>query len=159
MKKLVVIACILGLSCNSNHDANNHGIKMNEISWLIGGWQMNMPDGKIIESWQQVNDTFFIGTSSFINITGDTEEHESIRLLLQNDTLYYMPTVSNQNKSKEIVFKMNPNSKELLFENPEHDFPKYILYKKQSDSTIYACVSDGLTNSSKKLEFNYQRIK
>lgn len=89
---------------------------------------------------------------------GDTLFSEKLRLVSKNDTLWYMPTVSNQNDGKEVSFKEKEiTATKLVFENMEHDFPQRIVYELTSDSTILAYI-EGLQNGKmRREEFSYKR--
>src|SRR5688500_1586564 len=97
--------------------------KLNRLSWMLGKWQMETPDGLVTEEWEQPSDTQWQGVSYMISADGDTPFQERIRLNYLNDTLYYMPTVLNQNEGREISFKEKSLSDSLIvFENLVHEF-------------------------------------
>jgi len=153
----------MALSCNSENtrqaDANTNAGKANrldKISWIAADWKMEMPDGIITESWLKSNDSLWVGASYFVLPNGDTASKEVIRLAAINDTLYYMPTVSNQNDGKEIHFKETMlTDSSVVFENPAHDFPKRIAYIKTSDTTVHAYVA----GNGKQMDFFYKKMR
>lgn len=150
---LVVGVCLIQCNNAGNTKTTNQS-KLKQSEWLLGTWQMAANDYKIVEHWQKINHTLFTGASYYILNNGDTPERETLKLLLNNDTLYYIPQVNNQNEGKEIPFREKSiSANELSFENPLHDFPKLIRYRKLSDTSILAVVSAG----QKSIEFNYTR--
>jgi hypothetical protein len=46
---------------------------------------------------------------------------------------------------------------EVVFENPEHDFPKRIIYRKTADDGLTASIDAG--EGTKSMSFAYRRIK
>src|SRR5688500_1148635 len=107
--------------------------KLSQLSWVLGKCQMETTDGLGTEEWEQPSDTQWQGFSYMITAAGDTPFQEHIRLNYFNDTLYYRPTVSNQNDGKEISFTEKSLSDSLIvFENLVHEFPQRIIYKKTS---------------------------
>ena len=45
----------------------------------------------------------------------------------------------------------------FVFENPEHDFPKRIVYKLITTDSLHAYIDDGKEDSKKKQNFYYKR--
>ena len=85
---------------------------------------------------------------------------EKIKLVLDNDSIYYIPAVSNQNNGNEIRFSLiSKTAKEWIFENKTHDFPTQIIYKiKEKDSLIV--VVKGSENGRKQAyTFRMQKLK
>ncbi|OSZ82233.1 hypothetical protein CAP35_02895 [Chitinophagaceae bacterium IBVUCB1] len=158
----IITLCIITIlsACSSNNSGNDtitgKNSKVIVPTWLLGNWQMKTDNGTVTESWAKANDSLWIGSSYFILPNGDTASMESIRLATIADTLYYMPTVSNQNDGREIRFKETERTDtSIVFENPLHDFPKRIVYIRTSDSTIYAYVA----GNGKQLDFNYNKMR
>ena len=157
-----ILSClVLFSSCKSGNDSGHDEIKENKLSglsWMLGIWKMPTPDGNIFEEWIQISDSLFDGRSYLIPKNGDTVFLENIRLLSSNDTLYYLPKVTNQNEGKEIVFtEKSFRQNEVIFENPEHDFPQRIIYNRTSDSTIRAAIEGSVNNELKRSDFSYSK--
>lgn len=97
--------------------------------WLLGKWENKSDEGNLVEIWRKANDSLFIGESYFIK-EKDTLHSENIQLKQQGEELFYIATVKGQNNDKPITFKHNiAIVKELVFENPKHDYPTKIVYK------------------------------
>ena len=73
-----------------------HDIK--KAAWLIGTWACRTPKGTIYETWHQTNDFEYSGKSFFLKAK-DSIVLETIRLVQEQDVLYYIPTVNNQNNN------------------------------------------------------------
>ena len=97
--------------------------------WLLGKWENKSDEGNLLEIWKKVNDSLFIGESYFIK-GKDTLHSENIHLKQQGEELFYIATVKGQNNDKPIAFIHNIGvAKQLMFENPKHDYPRKIVYK------------------------------
>ncbi|WP_233494430.1 DUF6265 family protein [Mesonia sp. K7] len=61
-----------------------------------------------------------------------------MKLLQEDDQLFYIPTVKNQNDEKPVKFVMKTiTDLSVKFENPKHDFPQVIQYKRiKTDSMV-----------------------
>jgi len=100
-------------------------LRLEEFSWLNGSWKVG--PYPVYETWKWQNGQWD-GKSYMIN-DGDTSIGEYLQLKLVNDTIFYIPTVLNQNDGKSIPFSMsNMDYKSPIFVNPNHDFPQKIHY-------------------------------
>jgi len=136
-----IIAAICFTSCKTD-SSNKSFEKLEKMSWLIGEWENKMPDGVLTETWVVYNDSIFAGRTLFIK-DKDTLHSEEIVLTQKGETLLYIPTVKGQNDNKPIEFKMSETKteNEFAFENPAHDYPQKIVYKKVSDTNLVATIS------------------
>jgi hypothetical protein len=101
-----------------------------------------MDDGILSETWKKENDSTFSGKSYFIVNSKDTVHSETIILTQLNDELIYSPTVKGQNDDKPIDFIMTSDSENnFVFENPKHDYPQKIVYKKATENSLVATIS------------------
>jgi len=131
--------------------------QLSKTSWLIGTWQKQSAKGILSESWQQLDDSTFVGRSFFVN-NGDTVSSEFIRLEQRNNKLYYIPTVADQNDGRPISFTLtNLTDSSVTFENPEHDFPQKIYYQFQKPDSLIAEVSAMVNGSQKSIVFRMER--
>ena len=132
---------LLLLSCQ-NKTATNFE-QLNKAAWLIGNWSSKMPEGTLTESWKKLNDSTYVGSSYFILTNAkDTLHNETITLSQNEEDLIYSATVQGQNNDEPVSFKFNPSiENELVFENPTHDYPQKISYKKVSNIKLVATIS------------------
>lgn len=166
MKPVLLLAISLVLiitSCQpvAHHDRKSETVdKLDHMSWILGKWEMKTPDGTILEQWEQPSDTQWSGVSYMVTPTGDTNFGEHIRLDYSGDTLYYIPTVSNQNAGQEVSFVEKSFSDSLVvFENIQHDFPQRIIYRRISDNNILAAIEGNQDGKNRREEYAYTRAK
>lgn len=67
---------------------------------------------------------------------------EYLEIKKHDNHIVYTASVVNQNQGKAIDFKLTKTDSTFTFENPNHDFPKKIVYQKLSDTEIFVQVSD-----------------
>jgi hypothetical protein len=141
MKKLILSMTVLSIIACQNKSEKNFD-ELEKMSWLVGEWENKMPEGVLTETWTKSNDSTFIGKTLFIN-EKDTLHSEEIILIQKGETLLYIPTVKGQNDDKPVEFKMTESKteNEFAFENPAHDYPQKIVYKKVSDTKLVATIS------------------
>ena len=91
MKYFALLSLIVLFSCT-----NAKQKEFEQFSRLKGSWEMKKGSTEFIETWKQVNDTLLEGTSK-MTMDGKTLFSEDLQLVLTNDSIYYIPTVSYQN--------------------------------------------------------------
>ncbi len=130
-----------------------------KAEWLIGTWENKTQKGSIYETWTKTGNNEFLGKS--YSVRGkDTIIFENIRLVQENKKLFYIPTVKNQNDGLPVRFAAkNISENQLVFENPEHDFPQIIAYKKITSDSLIAEISGTRNGQNRKQTFRMKRMK
>jgi hypothetical protein len=141
MKSTLIIAIsLLLISCQNK--AEREFEKLEKMNWIIGQWENKTPEGYLTETWTKDNDSTFSGKSYFIVKEKDTVHFESIVLMQVNDDLIYQPIVKGQNEDQPVDFKLTSETENSFsFENPKHDYPQKITYKKNNDKSLTATIS------------------
>jgi len=126
-----------------------------DISWISGDWQ-TAPGGRkqIEEHWTAVAGGSMMGMSRAV--AGDkTVEFEYLRIEQRTDGIYYVAHPGARCPGTD--FKLtSASATEAVFENPQHDFPKRIIYRKTDDG-LTASIDAG--EGSKGMSFVYKRMK
>ncbi len=139
MKKIASLLFILVIISSCQQKATFS--ELEKANWFSGRWENKTPDGVFSEEWKTENDSVMVGTSYFIN-GKDTLFAETIRLEQKENNLFMIVSVPNQNEEKPVAFKLTSSTSDnLVFENPEHDFPKKITYKLVTKDSLYAEIS------------------
>lgn len=139
MKK-VILFLIITLAFNSCQKSNEVS-KIVENDWLLGKWENKSKDGNLTEIWKKVNDTIYDGEAYFVK-GKDTLHFEKIQMKQDGENLFYIATVKGQNNEKPVTFTHNDTiEKQLVFENPKHDFPQIISYSKITKDSLVIEIS------------------
>lgn len=137
-----------------NADSNQKSFK--KLHSLEGLWKMNGKRGPVFEEWEKLNKNELQGRSFFLK-AGDTIINERILLSNTKAGIFYTPVVEDQNNRQPIAFKMmKAENNAFVFENPEHDFPKRIVYKFITTDSLHAFIDDG-TEAGKRQNFYFKR--
>jgi hypothetical protein len=125
---------------------------IDSLHWLIGHWErISMKEGSTgYEQWQKGGANELTGRGVTME-DGDTVLVEKIRLVEKNNLIYYVADVPENNKS--VYFRltsMDANSFTCI--NPEHDFPKKIVYIKKGNQLV-------VTISDEKRAIDYLFVK
>ena len=127
-----------------------------DISWISGDWQTE-PGGRrqIEEHWTPVAGGSMLGMSR--TVAGDkTVEFEYLRIEQRADGIYYVAHPKARCPGTD--FKLTrASATEAVFENPQHDFPKRIIYRKSGGDVLTASIDGG--EGTKAMTFAYRRVK
>lgn len=146
---------LLAISASTLQEKN--GIKKAE--WLIGTWENKTPKGSVFETWTKINDHELSGKSYLVK-EKDTVVFETIQLVEEQDKLFYIPLVKNQNKGLPVRFTGTATLEtHLVFENPHHDFPQKISYTKTKSDSLVAEISGMRNGQLRKQTFLMKRVK
>lgn len=130
-----------------------------KTEWLIGTWENKTSKGNVYETWNKKSETEFEG-KSYILKEKDTIVFENIRLVQEQDGLYYIPTVKTQNENLPVRFAPKTISEtQLVFENPQHDFPQIISYTKINSDSLIAEISETKNGQERRQIFSMKRVK
>lgn len=140
------ILCILfgtfGAGC-----ASSQSVDVAKLEWLVGTWsrtQMN-PGKSGHERWEKVSENELRGWGVSFN-GPDTSYVEKLRIYIENGNTYYVADVPEN--SQPVPFKITVVSEVgFVCENPSHDFPKRIEYKRKEAGMTAVISGDGRSMS------------
>ena len=126
-----------------------------DIAWISGAWQTTGGRRQVEEHWMQVAGASMLGMSR--TVAGEkTVEFEYLRIEQRADGIYYVAHPKARCPGTD--FKLTrASATEAVFENPQHDFPKRIIYRKTGDDSLTATIDGG--EGTKAMSFSYRRIK
>jgi Domain of unknown function (DUF6265) len=126
-----------------------------DLAWMAGSWQTDK-SGRMVsdEHWAQPAGGIMIGMSR--TIAGDKlASFESLRIEQRGEEIFYVASVKGRCPATD--FKLTKlTGQEVVFENPEHDFPKRIIYRKKSATEMIASIDAG--EGTKSLEYTFHSI-
>jgi len=97
---------------------------------------------------------------SYIIQEKDTVVLENIQLVQKQEGLFYIPIVKNQNEGLPVRFASKIISEtQLVFENPQHDFPQIISYTQINLDSLVAEISGTINGQDRRQVFPMKRMK
>ena len=127
---------------------------MSDAGFLAGCWRSERGGRTIDEQWMAPAGTSMLGMSRTV-AGGKTVEFEFLQIRQQADGVFYVARPSGQ---PEASFKLvKAGAGELVFENPAHDFPQRILYKRTGDS-LAARIEGKMNGKDRGIDFPYVRV-
>jgi hypothetical protein len=110
------------------------------VSWLTGCWAMSSPGLVIEEHWMPPRGGTMLGMSRTVQ-ADNTTGYELVMIREVDGRLLYEAHPSGQPPA---VFEATRSSGEAVtFENPQHDFPRRIIYNRVGADSIRAEIDDG----------------
>lgn len=116
---------------------------LESLAWLLGTWRAESRDTLIAETWVAVSDTTYEGRGvTRLRTDGSIREEEDLRLMAMGDGIFYVAKVAQNDRP--VAFRLTSCADgRFVFENPAHDFPRRIEYRRIDDGRFEAHVSDG----------------
>jgi hypothetical protein len=155
LKRVILIVLFAVLIVPFSSATQKTGIE--ELGWIAGCWAMDDGTGRTQENWMKPAGQTMIGMSRTV-AGGKTVFTEYLQIRETNGQLAYI--VSLGLNAKPTVFKLIKSSEtEALFENPEHDFPQRIIYRRESSDALFARIEGQEKGVNKSMDFPYKRTK
>jgi len=152
MRQILLLAMLLVGTVPSTLLATDAPAQLRQMAWLAGTWQrVDLSEGRSgYERWTYDGAQGFVG----VGITerdGKITFEEKLRIVPKDGTVYYVADVPEN--AQPVYFKLTELSKSgFSFENPAHDFPRKIAYRKDGRH-LHVRVSAG----DKAEEFEFER--
>lgn len=124
-----------------------------DLRWMSGCWEISRPNRHVVEQWSAVEGGTLIGTSRTV-ANDQTSEYEFLLIREGAKGLEYVAKPSRQPEAVFTSTKVATNA--VVFENPAHDFPKRIIYRRAGD-TLTAAIEGPMNGQTRKIEFPYKR--
>jgi hypothetical protein len=124
-----------------------------DVAWIAGCWELDRNGRHVMESWLPPEGGTMMGVSRTVAGTR-TIEWEFLIIREGRGGLEYVAKPSGQ---PEATFTATgASAREVLFENPAHDFPKKIHYTRDGDS-LTAAIEGPMNGQSRRIEFAYKK--
>ena len=125
------------------------------MNWLAGSWKISTANGVITENWTVVNDSTLAGNSYFTPTGKDSVLQETLSLEYRQGSWTYIPIVARQNNGQPVRFPVTfTRSSEFIAENPAHDFPQRIAYRRIGDA-VFASIEGRRNGQYRKQNFDF----
>ena len=134
---------------------------MSELSWLSGCWGGKVNQRDFREQWMPLRGNTLLGIGS-TEFQDKLSSYEYLRIESRADGIFYVALPSEQ---KEAAFKLVSAVRDerekatiFTFENPEHDFPQRIIYRRGTEGWLYATIEGKNQGQDRQVTYPYRRI-
>jgi hypothetical protein len=119
------------------------------LDWIVGHWCANFSGISAEETWQPPEDGVFVGVGQ-TRQSGKTSV-ENLRIANIDGVLSYIAQPADQPST---TYKQTAGGESWVrFENPDHDFPQLIEYRREGDM-LYANIA-GLNSKGEEVDFDF----
>jgi hypothetical protein len=129
-----------------------------ELAWLEGEWIRATSSGTAIERWKSVPGGGLVGEGAFQRGDGGAEiQTEALLLVEMAGEIFYV--AKPRENTYPVAFRLTSlENGTAVFENPTHDFPQRIIYRRSGpDSMTAAIEGPGDGGQPRRIEFPFVR--
>jgi hypothetical protein len=114
-----------------------------DLRWLLGDWAADGSKTSFHESWTELGPKTFEGSGiERAKTDGVVKGSEVLRLVEMAGDIFYISKVAHN--ELPVAFRLTGcDDGRFLFENPAHDFPRMLEYRRDGDDRLVVRVSDG----------------
>jgi hypothetical protein len=116
---------------------------LDDLRWLLGDWMAEGSASTFHESWTELGPRTFEGSGvERSKADGAVKGSEALRLVEMAGGVYYISKVAHN--ELPVAFRLSGcDDGRFVFENPAHDFPRLLEYRRAADDRLVVRVSDG----------------
>lgn len=126
---------------------------VNDLTWMTGCWDLTRTGRHVVEHWMPPEGDTLMGVSRTV-ANGKTTEWEFLIIRPGGTGLEYVAKPSGQAEATFVATRVAPG--EIVFENPAHDFPTRIAYKRDADALV-ASIEGTLNGQPRRIAFPYKK--
>ncbi len=132
----------------------NSDVSINRLAWLAGVWEKEKGETLTEEHWMAPGGGMMLAMNR--TSKGDRGAFEFLRVQQESGviTLYASPS-----GKPPVAFKMTSlTDNQVVFENPKHDFPQKISYRRERDR-MHVRIEAVVDGETRKTEWTWDRKK
>lgn len=116
--------------------------KLDSLDWMLGSWRANAEGTVFTESWQRGDDGTFAGSAeSGAEDGSEVYQQEVMTLRLVDGVPVYGADPGGDGDPVDFVL-VACDERSAVFENPDHDFPQRLHYRRNDEGGLDAAVTD-----------------
>jgi hypothetical protein len=125
-----------------------------DLAFMAGCWKLERDGRTVEEHWLSPSGGMLIGVGRTV-AGGKTVEYEFLQIRDLPEGLTYTAKPSGQREASFKLASKTPD--EVVFENPAHDFPQRIRYRRGAD-TLHARVEGTMNGKARGIDYAYSRV-
>jgi hypothetical protein len=130
---------------------------INDLAWMTGCWSLNRNGRETTEHWLNPSGGTMLGISRTV-ADGKTVQFEFTQIRQDpSGDIFFIAKPSGQ---PEAIFKLIKGSaNEVIFENPQHDFPQRVIYRLQGDGSLLGRIEGVSKGKERSVDFPMTRAR
>ncbi|MCR5874302.1 DUF6265 family protein [Phenylobacterium sp. J426] len=125
------------------------------LDWLAGAWTQDRDGGVVQETWLQPRDGVMAGVSQ-TNRPGRKPFVEHMTISAEPAGLTFTALIQGQPPTAFVL--LPGKNDELVFENPAHDFPQRVFYRRCGED-LCAGIEGRVKGEVRRQEWRYTRVR
>ena len=125
------------------------------LRWLAGCWEMKSGTRLVEERWTTPRGGLLLGTSR-TSRNDSIIEFEQIRIETRPAGVFFVASPSRQATAEFTATALLDSI--AVFENPAHDFPKKVSYRKVGKDSLIASIEGPRGGQTRTIAFPYRRV-
>jgi hypothetical protein len=126
-----------------------------QVGWIAGCWEQSAGARLIEEQWMRPRAGLMLGVSRTV-VADSLREYEQVALLQRGGHLVYAATPARQAPAEFTSTAVSDSA--VTFENPAHDFPQRIIYRRRGADSLIARVEGMRGGQLRGRDFAYRRV-
>ena len=130
---------------------------VSRLAWVSGCWQRVARNGQTIdEQWMAPRAEMMLGMSR--TVRGDSLiEYEQLRIFERGGRAVYYAAPVRQTPTEFVAASVSDTL--VVFENPQHDFPQRIIYRKRGADSLIARIEGTANGMPRGIDFPYAKTR
>ncbi len=128
---------------------------LQELRWLTGCWELRTPTRVTQESWGSPAGGLMLGTSRTL-VRDVAREFEFLRIETRAGVVTYVAQPGGGPATAFAATSVTDTS--AVFDNPQHDFPQRILYRRVGADSLVARIEGPQGGQTRGIDFPMRRI-
>jgi hypothetical protein len=130
---------------------------VSQLAWVSGCWQRVARNGQTIdEQWMAPRTEMMLGMSR--TVRGDSLiEYEQLRIFERGGRAVYYAAPVRQTPTEFVAASVSDTL--VVFENPQHDFPQRVIYRKRGADSLIARIEGTVNGTARGIDFPYSRAR
>jgi Domain of unknown function (DUF6265) len=126
-----------------------------QVGWMAGCWEQSAGARVIEEQWMRPRAGLMLGVSR--TVVGDSlREYEQVALFERGGRLVYAATPARQPPAEFESIAVSDSA--VTFENPTHDFPQRVIYRRRGADSLLARVEGMRRGQLRGSDYPYRRV-
>lgn len=126
-----------------------------DVSWIAGQWRATQGDGAVVtETWLPAEGGVMPGISR--TIEGGKGRVEFMRIDEKGGQIAFTAIVGRQPPTTFVA--KSRTADEVVFENPEHDFPQRVIYRRCGEK-LCAAIEGTMNGKLERMAWTYDRLR
>ena len=156
MKSIFVILVTSLLVCLSSVGSAQERASVEDLAWLAGCWASDGGEAGSGEQWTVPAGRTLLGVSRTVQ-NSRTVAHEFLQIReTEAGEIAYIAQPSGQTEATFLMVRLA--EREVVFENPDHDFPQRIIYHLDDEANLAARIEGEVEGEVRTVDFSMTRV-